>query len=365
MGKPSDNFTRLRHMQYFVRCLAKLPPRHAALDTNRLTMVHFAVQSLDMLGFFDTPENLETYSVRKDEIIEWIYNLQTDPFPKAPGTAGFKGGSFLGPHYKNVHEDEDCGCYCYGYYNQGHLAMTYSALCTLITLGDDLKRVHRHEIVAGLKFLQQKDGSFRCLDHGSECDLRFVYCACAISYILKDWTGVDKHAAIQYIQSCRTFDGALSLVPCQESHGGSTFCGIASLALMGELDRVLECNPGWKQDLIRWCVSRQIKGMQGRPNKLEDTCYSYWIGGTLEILGYGNLLDKNALNEYVMECQTDLGGFSKVREDAYYPDLLHSFYSLAWLSISEEEGPEKRYDLYPIDAMLGMSKRRFDAYSSC
>jgi geranylgeranyl transferase type-1 subunit beta len=105
------------------------------------------VQSLDILGFFDSPDNLKTYSISKEVIIEWIYSLQVISSPQAPPTsAGFKGGSFLGPDV----DDE--------FYNQGHLAMTYSALCTLITLGDDLKRVHRKEIISSLKYLQQSDG---------------------------------------------------------------------------------------------------------------------------------------------------------------------------------------------------------------
>jgi prenyltransferase beta subunit len=124
---------------------------------------------------------------------------------------------------------------------------------------------------------------------------------------------------------------------------------------------------GWKDNLIHWCVMRQhsllhtnpnstitdeaatngyymeggmtrnnAAGMQGRPNKLEDTCYSYWIGGTLHLLHASHLLDGWALREYVLECQSPYGGFGKVL--GAMPDLLHSFYSLAWLSLSNEQG---------------------------
>ena len=101
-----------------------------------------------MLGFFDSPENLTRYSIDKHEIIEWIYSLQTHSHAHEPGIAGFKGGTFLG----NINKDV-----CL-YYNQGHLAMTYSALCTLITLGDDLERVDKKGIVKGLMCLQRDDG---------------------------------------------------------------------------------------------------------------------------------------------------------------------------------------------------------------
>lgn len=35
------------------------------------------------------------------------------------------------------------------YYQWGHLAMTYASLSTLVTLGDDLSRIDRQDIVAG------------------------------------------------------------------------------------------------------------------------------------------------------------------------------------------------------------------------
>eukprot|EP00966_Prymnesium_polylepis_P043145 1002147-Prymnesium_polylepis.1 len=35
-------------------------------------------------------------------------------------------------------------------------------------------------------------------------------------------------------------------------------------------------------ELVQWCVGRQRGGFQGRPNKDEDTCYSFWIGASLQ-----------------------------------------------------------------------------------
>jgi len=34
---------------------------------------------------------------------------------------------------------------------------------------------------------------------------------------------------------------------------------------------------------IRWLAQRQIGGFQGRPGKLEDVCYSFWVGGALSV----------------------------------------------------------------------------------
>lgn len=76
--------------------------------------------------------------------------------------------------------------------------------------------------------LQWEDGSVGCVDYPSESDLRFLYCACSISWILKDWSGMDQIKAVQYIQECVGYDGGIALLPGQESHGGSTFCGTAA-----------------------------------------------------------------------------------------------------------------------------------------
>ena len=142
----------------------------------------------------------------------------------------------------------------------------------------------------------------------------------------------------------------LLLVPGQEGHGGSTFCAVASLKLMNRLD-VIDT-----KQLVYWCVSRQVGGMQGRPNKAEDTCYSYWIGGTLALLDKEHLLDQERLCHYVMTCQTQMGGFGKVL--GAYPDVLHSFYSMAWLSLSNEY----EVGLKPLNCTLGICQERASVF---
>ena len=42
-------------------------------------------------------------------------------------------------------------------------------------------------------------GSFSCVPEGSETDMRFVYCACCVSYMLNDWSGMDREKTISYI----------------------------------------------------------------------------------------------------------------------------------------------------------------------
>ncbi|GAX10369.1 geranylgeranyl transferase type-1 subunit beta [Fistulifera solaris] len=334
----SQKFDRERQIAYFSTCLQQLPAPYCKLDTNRLTMVHFCVHALDLLGVWDEMEKQNVkYSsfVEANNIIEWILSTLMHIDNNDPQEAGFIGGTFLPPHHK---------------YHHSHIAMTYTALCILQTLGVDVRndpRIPQTAIIRTLRRLQQPDGSFASTIQGDgEHDLRFLYCACCISYLLDDWSGIDIPRAVSYVRNCRSFDGALALVPHGgEGHGGSTFCGVASLVLMNQLYVIGE-DADWKASLLHWCVTRQQKqGLQGRPNKDEDTCYSYWIGATLRLLGYdagtGNeddvlcFLDHAELRSFVLSCQHPvLGGFSKVRNT--YPDVLHSYYSLAYLSLSQK-----------------------------
>ena len=122
--------------------------------------VHFAVQSLDMLGFFDDPKLLERYQVHTSHIIDWVYSLQVniaqlpnDQRDKYVKQAGFKGGNYMGCSIVDGSSQFEGWAY-----DHGNLAMTYTALCTLITLGDDLRKVDRESIIQSLQFLQLSDG---------------------------------------------------------------------------------------------------------------------------------------------------------------------------------------------------------------
>ena len=48
--------------------------------------------------------------------------------------------------------------------------------------------------------------SFQPTVDGSENDMRFIYCACCISYILNDWSGIDVPKVVQYIKKSRVID---------------------------------------------------------------------------------------------------------------------------------------------------------------
>lgn len=52
---------------------------------------------------------------------------------------------------------------CNEKFANGHLAMTYTGLASLLILGDDLSRVNRTAIVHAVRSLQQEDGRYTIL----------------------------------------------------------------------------------------------------------------------------------------------------------------------------------------------------------
>uniref|UniRef100_A0A2P2LJJ6 Uncharacterized protein MANES_17G121600 n=1 Tax=Rhizophora mucronata TaxID=61149 RepID=A0A2P2LJJ6_RHIMU len=83
-----------------------------------------------------------------------------------------------------------------------------------------------------------------------------------------------------YILSCQTYEGGIAGEPGSEAHGGYTFCGLATMVLIDEVNRLDLAG------LINWVVFRQGVecGFQGRTNKLVDGCYSFWQGGVFALL---------------------------------------------------------------------------------
>lgn len=152
-------------------------------------MAFFAVCGLDVLNALDVlSEN------RRREICDWLYRLQIIS-NDSPNCSGFQGSSTL----NILNSDPNvCGSEKYKW---GHLAMTYTGISMLVTLGDDLSRLNRKAIVDGVAAVQRNDGSFSASIEGNEHDMRFVYCAAAICNMLDDWGNVDKQLMANYIKN--------------------------------------------------------------------------------------------------------------------------------------------------------------------
>lgn len=125
------------HEKYFQRSSEILPSEYVGLESSRLTAIYFIVASLDLL------EKLE--NIDKMRFIEYIYSLQlasSNYEEISKGAFGFIGShwlTFRGQITENLIP-----------YKQGNLAMTYSALVSLLTLSDDLSRVNKTSIQLGL-----------------------------------------------------------------------------------------------------------------------------------------------------------------------------------------------------------------------
>jgi hypothetical protein len=85
---------------------------------------------------------------------------------------------------------------------------------------------------------------------------------------------------------------------------GQVFCCTASLAICGALDSVDGDKLGW------WLAERQVAcgGLNGRPEKLPDVCYSWWVLSSLAILRRLHWIDTEALSAWILQCQDEEKG---------------------------------------------------------
>jgi geranylgeranyl transferase type-2 subunit beta len=160
-----------------------------------------------------------------------------------------------------------------------------------------------------------------------------------------------------HVLRCRNFDGGFGAQPGGESHAGQVFTCVGVLALArrlgwkwweevvdegeareGEGDREQQPQerpllPG--ADLLAWWLcERQTPsgGLNGRPEKLQDVCYSWWCLSSLALLGRLAWIDREALARFVLACQDpERGGISDRPDDA--ADVYHTFFGLAGLGL--------------------------------
>lgn len=235
---------------------------------------------------------------------------------------------------------------------QGDLPMTYTALLSLTILRDDYVRLDKEAIKAHVRDLQQADGSFLSTPGYTEHDVRFSYCAFAISYLLNDWSFMDMEKAVQYMLQCQHYEGAFAQEPGLESHAGSTYCVVAALALAQRLDVI-----PYRERLEQWVLSRQVSwsGFQGRVEKEPDTCYSFWCGATAKILGCHAAIDAISDVRYILSAQSPMGGIAKVPGNP--PDIIHSYLSYVALSMHQhDQYSETALPLLSVSPAINLSE---------
>ncbi|KAL5167627.1 Geranylgeranyl transferase type-1 subunit beta [Glycine soja] len=301
-----DAHVRFLELMYYM-----LPSPYESQEINHLTLAYFVISGLDILN--------SLHKVAKDAVISWVLSFQAHPGAKAD----LNDGQFYGFHGSKTSQfpPDENGVLIH---NNSHLASTYCAISILKIVGYELSNLDSETIVTSMRNLQQPDGSFISIHTGGETDLRFLpSVSCWITGVA--WTR--RKPRITYYVASVT--------------GGATYCAIASLRLMGFIgDNILSsCASSSLIDaplLLDWILQRQGTdgGFQGRPNKSSDTCYAFWIGAVLRILGGCKFVDSKALRGFLLSCQYKYGGFGKFPGE--YPDLYHSYYGVTAFSLLEE-----------------------------
>lgn len=236
---------RDKHIEFLTRGLRLLGPSYHVLDANRPWLCYWILHSIALLG-----EPLDSE----------LENNAVDFLARCEAKDGGYGG---GPG------------------QIAHLATTYAAVNSLITLGSDsaLLSINRDRMHKFLSKMKDPAGAFRMHD-GGEMDVRACYTAISVASILNilDYELVKDVG--DYIIRCQTYEGGIAGEPGSEAHGGYTFCGLATMILISEVDRLD------LPKLLDWVAFRQgvEGGFQGRTNKLVDGCYSFWQGGVLFLM---------------------------------------------------------------------------------
>ncbi|XP_055805936.1 protein farnesyltransferase subunit beta isoform X4 [Solanum dulcamara] len=269
---------RDKHFDYLSRGLRILGPSFSVLDANRPWLCYWTLHSIALLG-----ESID--AKLENDAIDFLTRCQDKD-------GGYGGGPGQMPH----------------------LATTYAAVNSLITLSGpkalssinrctsysmfllvsylsftsldiDLVICLREKLYTFLLRMKDASGGFRMHD-GGEVDVRACYTAISVANILNIVDDELIHGVGNYIQSCQTYEGGIAGEPGAEAHGGYTFCGLAAMILINEVNRLD------LPRLIDWVVFRQgvEGGFQGRTNKLVDGCYSFWQGAVVFLVQRLNLV---------------------------------------------------------------------------
>ena len=310
--------------RYFDRHLQLLPAPYSSQDCNRVTIAHFAVCGLDA-AMREMGEVLPEATCRR--AVQWLYAQQVQ--------GGFRGGPAAGGGA--------------GEWQSAHLASTYSALVSLLTLGDELHGVARAALLRHIGSLQRTDGSVACeATEGAEADLRFVYCAVACLRLLGDGalSVLDVERLQQYVLRCQSYEGGFGLAPYCEAHGGATYLAVATLHIAGRLHSAL-AGGHRRRRLVHWCMARQGSGYTGRANKPVDSCYSFWLGAALQLLQCATLTStSNNIAALLLCFDAQRGGFGKEAE--LMPDIMHSYLGTAGAAIIQHAVLQQQQPTPPL-----------------
>ncbi|CAM0882823.1 unnamed protein product [Alopecurus aequalis] len=228
---------RDQHVEYLTKGLKHLAPSFHVLDANRPWLCYWMVHGLALLD-----ETLD--DDLENDIVDFLSRCQDKH-------GGYGGGPGQLPH----------------------LATSYAAVNTLVTIGSEraLSSIKRDNLYKFMLLMKDQSGAFRMHD-GGEIDVRACYTAVSIASLVNILDADLAKGVGNYISSCQTYEGGIAGEPYAEAHGGYTYCGLAAMVLLNEVEKLD------LPSLIGWVAFRQGVecGFQGRTNKLVDGCYSFW-----------------------------------------------------------------------------------------
>ncbi|ODN95776.1 geranylgeranyl transferase type-2 subunit beta [Cryptococcus wingfieldii CBS 7118] len=272
----------------------------------RLNGIYWGLTALYIMG---QPEALD-----REGVIQYVLSCWDD-----------KAGTF-GPH-----PDHD-----------GHILATLSGIQVLL-MQDALDRADVERITSCN--LINADGSVRG-DPSPESDSRFTYIllsSLSLMSRLHLLTPAQLSSITSNIEQCKNFDGGFGLEPGTESHSGQVWVCTAALAILGRMDLV-------EVDLLgAWLSERQLPngGLNGRPEKLEDVCYSWWCLASISIIGKIHWINAEKLTNFILSAQDpDEGGIGD--RPGNWVDVFHTLFGVAGLSLLGYPGLQ---DIDPVYCM--------------
>ncbi|KAH0363287.1 geranylgeranyl transferas-like protein type i beta subunit, partial [Aureobasidium melanogenum] len=397
-----------KHTKYFLRTLKTfLPTAYQSNDSNRMSLAFFILSGLDLLG---TLHKNTTEEQRKD-YIDWIYSNQHPKggFRAFPGATFGDATTEDNIHWDPANLPATFFALCSLLILDDDLTRIKRRECL-----QWLTRLQRPDGSFGETLVKGTinggtDSRFGYCATGVRYILRGNQ-----QGEIEGCPDINIESFVTCIRSAETYDGGISDAPYHEAHAGFTYCAIGALsninrlppqahsALSTPLPDASLTNPSL---LIKWLVSRQTAtiseedeldtygdetdtpetchdahtfvyqdkfvskqgkmnyegrpsahfslewtGFNGRCNKIADTCYAFWVHGSLCILNQPQLPNIESARRWLLErtVHPQLGGFGKVAGDL--PDVYHSYLGLATLSLFGEE------ELKPLDPGLCISK---------
>ena len=342
-------YYRLLHYNFAKKLMSKLPGGYSSLDSGYPWLLYWVTNIISMCK--------DNYALNHNDKMQFVQIL------------------------KELQHEE--GGFCGSPKGHAHLISTYAAVMAIVNLGipeaydiidinkmknfllkmknnqfdinqepsytdkNGVYLITRDKNNEFISYHTAYPGTFQNHING-ESDLRSTYCAMVVASVLNliNYDDLENDpitkGVVNNIKNCQTFEGGLGPEPFCEAHGGYSYCGIATLVLLKKLNEI-DTN-----SFVRWLVNRQMTkegGFNGRTNKLVDSCYSFWQGSIFNMIYMGDnkftydmelLYDQLSLQAYILFACQNLQNGGLIDKPGKFPDLFHTNYATAGLSLSQE-----------------------------